>query len=39
MNIEAEGPILLSTTKVNRLSVFQKLRQTVEKLLEIEAIR
>ena len=39
MNIEAEGPTLLSTTKVNRTFVFQQLRQTVEKLLEVGAIR
>ena len=39
MNIEAEGPILLSTTEVNRTLVFQQLRQTVEKLLEVGAIR
>ena len=32
MNIEAEGPILLSTTEVNRTFVFQQLRQTVEQL-------
>ena len=39
MKIEAEGPILLSTTEVNRTFVFQKLRETVEHLLEAEAIR
>ena len=39
MNIEAEGPILLSTTEVNRTFVFQELRQTVEQLLEVGAIR
>lgn len=39
MNIEAEGPILLSTTEVNRTFVFQELRQTIERLLEVEAIR
>merc|ERR1712183_866946 len=32
MNIEAEGPTLLSTTRVNRTFVFQQLRQTVEQL-------
>ena len=39
MNIEAEGPILLSTTEVNRTFVFQELIETVEHLLEVEAIR
>ena len=32
MNIEAEGPTLLSTTRVTRTFVFQQLRQTVERL-------
>ena len=39
MNIEAEGPTLLSTTKVNRTFVFQQLRQTVEQLRGVGAIR
>ena len=39
MNIEAESPILLSTTKVNRTFVFQQLRQTVEQLRGVGAIR
>ena len=39
MNIEAEGPILLSTTEVNRTFVFQQLRQTVEQLRGVGAIR
>ena len=39
MNIEAEGPILLSTTEVNRTFVFQQLRQTVERLRRVGAIR
>ena len=39
MNIEAEGPTLLSTTEVNRTFVFQQLRQTVEQLREVGAIR
>ena len=39
MNIEAEGPILLSTTRVNRTFVFQQLRQTVEQLRGVGAIR
>ena len=39
MNIEAEGPLLLSTTEVNRTFVFQELIETVEHLLEVEAIR
>ena len=39
MNIEAEGPILLSTTKVNRTFVFQQLRQTVEQSRGVGAIR
>ena len=30
MIMEAEGPILLSTTRVDRNFVFQQLRQTVE---------
>ena len=39
MNIEAEGPTLLSTTEVNRTFVFQQLRQTVEQLRGVGAIR
>ena len=39
MNIEAEGPILISTTKVNRTFVFKELRKTVEQLREVGAIR
>ena len=39
MNIEAEGPTLLSTTEVNSTFVFQQLRQTVEKLRGVGAIR
>ena len=39
MNIEAEGPTLLSTTRVNRTFVFQQLRQTVEQLRGVGAIR
>ena len=39
MNIEAEGAILLSTTRVNRTFVFQQLRQTVERLRLVGAIR
>ena len=39
MNIEAEGPTLLSTTVVNRTFVFQQLRQTVEQLRGVGAIR
>ena len=39
MNIEADGPILLSTTVVNRTFVFQQLRQTVEQLRGVGAIR
>ena len=39
MNIEAEGSILLSTTRVNRTFVFQQLRQTVEQLRGVGAIR
>ena len=39
MNIEAEGSILLSTTVVNRTFVFQQLRQTVERLRGVGAIR
>ena len=39
MNIEAEGAILLSTTEVNRTFVFQQLRQTVEQLRGVGAIR
>ena len=39
MNIEAEGPTLLSTTAVNRTFVFQQLRQTVEQLRGVGAIR
>ena len=39
MNIEAEGPTLLSTTEVNRTFVFQELRQTVEQLRGVGAIR
>ena len=39
MNIEAEGPILLSTTVVNSTFVFQQLRQTVERLRAVGAIR
>ena len=39
MNIEAKGPILLSTTEVNRTFVFQELRQTVEQLRGVGAIR
>ena len=39
MKIEAEGPILLSTTVVNRTFVFQQLRQTVEQLRGVGAIR
>ena len=39
MNIEAEGPTLLSTTRVNRTFVFQQLRQTVEQLRGAGAIR
>ena len=39
MNIEAEGPRLLSTTRVNRTFVFQQLRQTVEQLRGVGAIR
>ena len=39
MNIEAEGSILLSTTEVNRTFVFQQLRQTVEQLRGVGAIR
>ena len=39
MNIEAEGPTLLSTTLVNRTFVFQQLRQTVEQLRGVGAIR
>ena len=39
MNIEAEGPTLLSTTKVDRTFVFQQLRQTVEQLRGVGAIR
>ena len=39
MNIEAEGATLLSTTEVNRTFVFQQLRQTVEQLRGVGAIR
>ena len=39
MNIEAEGSTLLSTTEVNRTFVFQQLRQTVERLRGVGAIR
>ena len=39
MNIEAEGATLLSTTRVNRTFVFQELRQTVEQLRGVGAIR
>ena len=39
MNIEAEGATLLSTTRVNRTFVFQQLRQTVEQLRGVGAIR
>ena len=39
MNIEAEGSILLSTTEVNRTFVFQQLKQTVEQLRGVGAIR
>ena len=39
MNIEAEGPTLLSTTRVNRTFVFQQLRQTVDQLRGVGAIR
>ena len=39
MNIEAEGPILLTTTEVNRTFVFQQLRLTVEQLRGFKAIR
>ena len=39
MNIEAEGPTLLSTTVVNRTFVFQQLRQTVDQLRGVGAIR
>ena len=39
MNIEAEGPTLLTTTEVNRTFVFQELIKTVEQLLEVGAIR
>ena len=39
MNIEAEGSTLLSTTEVNSTFVFQQLRQTVEKLRGVGAIR
>ena len=39
MNIEAEGPILLSTTEVQRTFVFQQLRNTVEQLRGVGAIR
>ena len=39
MNIEAEGPTLLSTTVVNRTFVFQQLRQTVEQSRGVGAIR
>ena len=39
MNIEAEGPTLLSTTEVNSTFVFQQLRQTVEQLRGVGAIR
>ena len=39
MNIEAEGPTLLSTTEVDSTFVFQQLRQTVEKLRGAGAIR
>ena len=39
MNIEAEGPTLLSTTEVNSTFVFQQLRQTVERLRAVGAIR
>ena len=38
MKMEAEGPILLSTTKVKRTFVFQQLRQTVERLRGVGAI-
>ena len=38
-NFEAEGSILLSTTEVNRSFVFQQLRQTVEHLRGVGAIR
>ena len=39
MNIEAEGPTLLSTTEVDSTFVFQQLRQTVEQLRGVGAIR
>ena len=39
LNIEAEGPILLTSTRVNRTFIFQRLRQTVERLLGVGAIR
>ena len=39
MNIEAEGPTLLSTTEVNSTFVFQQLRQTVERLRGAGAVR
>ena len=39
MKFETEGTILLSTTEVNRSFVFQQLRNTVEQLREVEAIR
>ena len=39
MNIEAEGPTLLSTTVVNSTFLFQELRQTVEQLRGVGAIR
>ena len=39
MNIDAEGAILLSATRVNRTFVFQQLRQTVERLRGVGAIR
>ena len=39
MNIEAEGPTLLSTTEVDSTFVFQQLRQIVERLRRVGAIR
>ena len=39
MKIEAEGPILFSTTRPNRTFVIQQLRKTVERLRGVGAIR